>query len=313
MEYGKVYLTEEGKKIVAKTLQSKIFKFSHFAVGNGEIENIEELTHMINSLWAFHITKVSIENDTQVTVKGVFSNISVVEGFYLKELGLYAKDPDTSEIVLFAYVNFGNKSEFIADKNTERKEIYYDLLISVGNSNCVEIKINSETIYATEKDLEDVKKEITEEIKKKVEVIEQGKNNNGSYIKYSDGTMKCWKILDVKAGGTKWTDTLYYSDHNMGKWAQEFRTIITSKATVFSKQYWCTQEEQTHESAGTVRCFRPNASKQDVRLMIEAWGYYTEDGGDLDGLEYTLIGGCTPRRRNFYIERRTNENISIKK
>lgn len=294
MEYGKVYLTAEGKKLAAKTLQSKTLKFLNFKVGNGEIDNIESiegLTDLVNPLLSFNITKNLVENDTQVAVKGLFSNINITEDFYLKELGLYAKDPDTSNNILFAYVNFGDKAEFIANSSTERKEIYYDLIISVGNSNYVEININSETIYVTEKDLEDAKEEIQEELDKKVEVVEYGTDDNGSYIKYSDGTMRCWKIVDVEAGGTKWTDTLYYSDHNMGKWAQEFKTIITSKATVFSKQFWCTQEGQSCKNAGTVRCFRPNVSKQNVRILIEAWGYYTEDGQGLEGLEYTLSGG----------------------
>lgn len=318
MEYGKIYLTEEGKKLAVKTLHLKTLKFLHFKVGDGEIENIEsiqELTDLVNPILNFNITKISTENDTQAEIKGVFSNINILNYFYLRELGLYAEDPDTSEIVLFAYVNFGNKAEFIAKGDIERKEIYYDLIVSVGNSNCVEIKINSETIYATEKDLDDTKKEIQEKLDKKIEVVEYGTDDNGSYIKYSDGTMKCWKIQNVEAGGTKWTDTLYYSDHNMGKWAKEFKTLITSKAIVLSKQFWCTQENQSCKSAGIVRCFRPNSSKQDVRILIEAWGYYTEDGQSLEGIEYTLSGGGEiPRSRTLRIkERRKNENFSFEK
>lgn len=284
MEYGKIYLTEEGKKLAVKTLHLKTLKFLHFKVGDGEIENIESiqgLTDLVNPVLDFNVTKISTENDTQAEIKGVFSNINILNYFYLRELGLYAEDPDTSEIVLFAYVNFGNKAEFVAKGDIERKEIYYDLIVSVGNSNCVEIKINSETIYATEKDLEDTKEEIQEELDKKVEVVEKGTNTNGSYIKYSNGTMKCWKKLKVEAGGTLWNNNIYYSDHNMGKWAQEFKSLVTSRTTVFSKQFWSTQVNQTCTSAGEVRCFRPTSAISEVIILIEAWGYYTVNGQDL--------------------------------
>lgn len=125
----------------------------------------------------------------------------------------------------------------------------------------------------------------------KIQVTDRGTNNNGSYIRYSDGTMRCWKIVEVEAGGTKW-ENLYYSDHNMGRWAKEFKTLISSKATVFSKQFWCTQENQTCENAGTVRCFRPNANTTSVTISIEAWGYYIEDHNNLQNIDrvYTLEG-----------------------
>ncbi len=154
-----------------------------------------------------------------------------------------------------------------------------------------EIDVEKEKTEELNNTVSNIKNDVGEMNFLKIHVMERGTNSNGSYIRYSDGTMKCWKIKKVKAGGSKW-ENLYYSDHNMGKWAKEFKTLISSKATIFSKQFWCTQEKQTCDNAGTVRCFRPNANTASITILIEAWGYYIEDHNNLQNIDrvYTLEG-----------------------
>ena len=153
MAYGILYLTSQGLELASKTLQ-----FTKFAVGNGELENdnieeIRELTDLVNQVSIFNITKISRDSNNQVTVKGLFKNTDVAENFYLRELGLYAKDLDTGQEILFAYVNYGEDSEYINTSQEQKQEFYYDSIIKVDNTGNVVIEINSETIYATEKDL----------------------------------------------------------------------------------------------------------------------------------------------------------------
>lgn len=158
MAYGKLYLTSRGLELASKTLLSKSLQFTRFAVGDGKlendnVENIRDLTDLVNQVSIFNITKISRDSNNQVTVKGLFKNTDVTNNFYLREVGLYAKDLDTGQEILFAYINYGDEAEYINTSQERKEEYYYDLIIKVDNTGNVIIEINSETIYATEKDL----------------------------------------------------------------------------------------------------------------------------------------------------------------
>lgn len=162
MAYGVTYITIQGAILAAKTLQSKTLTFSKFRIGNGTIdnssmENIKALDDLVNTVVEFDITKISRETDTQVNVRGLFKNTDATNSFYLRELGLYAIDPDTNEEILFAYINYGDEAEYINNSISEKKENYYNMIITVGDADNVTITTNESEIYVTEKDLEDIK------------------------------------------------------------------------------------------------------------------------------------------------------------
>lgn len=158
MAYGITYITTQGAILAAKTLQSKTISFSKFAIGSGEIadpsvENIKALTGLVSSKLNFNITKIKRETDTQVTVRGLFKNTDAEESFYLRELGLFAIDPDTQEEILFAYINYGTEAEYINNSITEKKEHYYDMIITIDNANNVTITVDPSTVYVNEQEL----------------------------------------------------------------------------------------------------------------------------------------------------------------
>lgn len=168
MAYGTTYITTQGAILAAKTLQSKTLSFSHFSIGSGSIADpsvatIKALTGLVNPELNFDITKVNRETDTQVTVRGLFKNTDAEEGFWLKELGLYAIDPDTNQQVLFAYINYGEEAEYINNSITEKKEHYYDMIITVDNANNVTITVDPSTVYVTEEDLLEKADELTQD------------------------------------------------------------------------------------------------------------------------------------------------------
>lgn len=158
MAYGVTYITTQGAILAAKTLQSKTLKFSRFKIGSGSLQEgsvaeIKALTDLVNEEMEFAITKISRESATQVTVRGLFKNTDAEEGFWLRELGLYAIDPDTEDEILFAYINYDSEAEYINNSISEKKEHYYDMIITVDNANNVTITVDPSTVYVTEEDL----------------------------------------------------------------------------------------------------------------------------------------------------------------
>lgn len=142
-------------------------QFTKFAVGSGtltDISTITSLTELVTPVKNFNITKIDKETSTQVKVKGLFKNTDVTEGFYLREIGLYAKDLETEAEILFAYINYGENAEFVNNTVDAKTEFYYDLDIVVGNAENIEIVVNSEASYVTDKDLEELKEKYYKEI-----------------------------------------------------------------------------------------------------------------------------------------------------
>ena len=178
MAYSTTYITTQGAILAAKTLQSKTISFSKFAIGSGEIadpsvENIKALTGLVSSKLNFDITKIKRETDTQVTVRGLFKNTDAEESFYLRELGLFAIDPDTQQEILFAYINFGTEAEYINNSITEKKEHYYDMIITVDNANNVTITVDPSTVYVNEQELNEKAEELTEDYTEKINSLKQ--------------------------------------------------------------------------------------------------------------------------------------------
>lgn len=178
MAYSTTYITTQGAILAAKTLQSKTISFSKFAIGSGEIadpsvENIKALTGLVSSKLNFNITKIKRETDTQVTVRGLFKNTDAEESFYLRELGLFAIDPDTQQEILFAYINFGTEAEYINNSITEKKEHYYDMIITIDNANNVTITVDPSTVYVNEQELNEKAEELTGDYTEKINSLKQ--------------------------------------------------------------------------------------------------------------------------------------------
>lgn len=206
------YITTQGAILAAKTLEAKTLKFSKFAIGDGELLDtsasaIKALTGLSNFVLNFDITKISRDTDTQVTVRGLFQNTDAEHSFYLRELGLYAIDPDTNEEILFAYINYGDKAEYINNSISAKKEHYFDMVITVDNADNVSITTDPTTVYITEKDLSELKEIVVAPNAGAHNAIYRGKDITELFY---DGT-----LTKQIAAGT--FDDVFVGDYIIGK------------------------------------------------------------------------------------------------
>lgn len=161
MTYGQTYITTKGQILVSKTLESKILKFTRFAIGDGtlqddDLDTVKALENLINPILSFDVTNIKRDREKQVDLQGSFQNTSLENATYLRELGLFAIDPDTEEEVLFAYVNYGDKSEYINNSELEKQERFYDMFIVIDNADNVTITIDSSNVYVTKRQLDEI-------------------------------------------------------------------------------------------------------------------------------------------------------------
>jgi hypothetical protein len=101
-EYSKLITTAKGQALIAKIIAGTAtdYDFTRVVASDDEYEitDLESLTSLTEKQSA-DIAEKEIVNQVGVKVSTAFSNADLVEGYYMRTLGLYATDPDEGEIL----------------------------------------------------------------------------------------------------------------------------------------------------------------------------------------------------------------------
>ena len=191
MGFEKVYITKQGALLAAKTLQGKKIEFDHAEVGSGNLSgNAVDKTALTTKVLECPIQKVEITENTQAKVSFIFKNTDANNGFYFREIGLFAIDPDTKAKVLYAYTNAGTTAEYINNSIAEKIEKHISINVIVDNAQNVNITLDENQIYVTEKEMEEA---INKAITKKG-------NLYGIKRKVNDNTSSAWERIEDSVG-----------------------------------------------------------------------------------------------------------------
>lgn len=119
MAFGNFVLTNFGQTQLVKAHKGKTVHFSRMALGDGDIgsSSVYDVTVLKSEKLSLLIDDVSITEDAaRITV--MLSSALVDAGFNLREMGLIAIDPDTSQEAVYAYNRDNSAGEYIPDKNS---------------------------------------------------------------------------------------------------------------------------------------------------------------------------------------------------
>ena len=149
-------ITVQGLNVIAKLIAGQTLEFTRIAVGDGAMPSDKTpltVTGLSNWLFDVPITSVSSDGTGSATVSGTFNNEDKETGFFYRELGLFAKDPETKEEFLYSYGNAAADAEWISPSGGSsviEKEI--KIITLVGNAEKVEANIPS-GIYPTREEM----------------------------------------------------------------------------------------------------------------------------------------------------------------
>lgn len=82
-----------------------------------------------------------------------FKNTDAENSFYFREIGLFAKDPDTNEKILYAYANAGTEAEYINNSITINNTKTIDIDVVIDNASEITVELEQPTPYATKEEL----------------------------------------------------------------------------------------------------------------------------------------------------------------
>ena len=125
-------LTNKGKTLQGKVEAGKCkLELTKMKIGSGILENgrdLEGLIELIHSEQEIGLSEIETMDTGECVVHATLSNINVKTGFYARELGLYATDPDEGEI-LYAITTDGNPDYIQAYGGTTT--ISYDIALTI--------------------------------------------------------------------------------------------------------------------------------------------------------------------------------------
>lgn len=153
--FGGLIQTNKGRNLQAKAEAGALLKFTRMGIGDGQLggQSISTLNKLISEKKSLPITRLKPQLPAQAIVGAVLSNQDVTTGFYFRELGIFAQDPDEGEI-LYAYGNSGSGAEYIPPAGTaDIIEKTIDMIVTFGQAQNVSAVINSSLIFATPDDV----------------------------------------------------------------------------------------------------------------------------------------------------------------
>ena len=176
-QFSDMILTNAGRGLLARTLAGKGLQFSRAMAGSGVVPGYEtipdpstehdryielmntvaEFTDLLQPTRAMEIRGIDIPPQIgTATIKTLLSNEGCSLGFFFNEVGLFAKDPDTDEEVLYGYCTAGNKGDFMPGQGTANAvKYYFDLVVVIGQAESVTAVFASDPASVTVTELDD--------------------------------------------------------------------------------------------------------------------------------------------------------------
>jgi len=123
--------------------------FTKMVLGDGELSTpISKLTALVNPKIECVVTSGKQVGTSTYQIGAVFSNLDILTGFWWRELGVYAKGNDNTEI-LYCYSNAGDAGDYIPVGSDERIEKNVFVSLAVGNAENVTVEISGSDTFIT--------------------------------------------------------------------------------------------------------------------------------------------------------------------
>lgn len=151
-------LTDAGRQLQAKAQIGAALTFSRVGLGDGGADAWESMAALANELLSLSIQDFEVVGDGTSRMRVIMTNEHLESGFFVREMGVFARDPDTGEEVLYSYTNAGGQPDFLpAGGGATLVENVFDLYTVVGNAQNVTAVINDYITIATKQDVDEIR------------------------------------------------------------------------------------------------------------------------------------------------------------
>ena len=155
------FVTKKGKNLLAKTHDGAHIQLTRAEIGNGDVPEdqlVTDVTSLYGKVKELPLRDVKIITNDTACVPIQFTNKGILTSFELKEIGIYALDPDEGEI-LYIYGNTsatGDKPDEIKGESEAPLEYLFNLNLTFENGKDVKVTVDNGILYATVQELLDM-------------------------------------------------------------------------------------------------------------------------------------------------------------
>lgn len=152
-------LTSAGEALYYANMAGQQIKFTTIQMGGGSlVGSIKSLTALVSPVVTL-AAAVTNNAGQYADISGKFSNADLEEGFYWREIGVFAADPDypddRSRDILYCYQNAYDTADLIPVAAVETVEKNITVPVIVGDAENLSCTLSKSLIFASMKDLED--------------------------------------------------------------------------------------------------------------------------------------------------------------
>ncbi|MFZ8861397.1 MAG: phage tail protein [Thermocrinis sp.] len=154
-------LTQRGRNLLAKAQTENALTFTKIKIGDGlwpSNTDPTQLNDLVSPKLNLPIQEIRVVGDGTVRLRFVLTNTGLSQGFFMREIGIYAQDPDIGEI-LYAVAYAGDRADFIPADGITKVENVVDIYTVIANAQNVTAVISDTVVLATKQDIDTVKPE----------------------------------------------------------------------------------------------------------------------------------------------------------
>ena len=155
-KFNKMVITRAGLDMIAQSQAGGTLIFTKAKLGDGQIDeqNIPDLTDLVNAKMEAQISTVTAKSEGHVEIKFIVDNQELDVGFFVREVGIFAKVNGEGVEKLYGYANAGNYTNYLSDKDTPIDSIITKLDLVIGDASNVAFTNDKSIVYVTLEDLE---------------------------------------------------------------------------------------------------------------------------------------------------------------
>ncbi|WP_340025988.1 phage tail protein [Paenibacillus sp. FSL K6-1096] len=156
--FGGMTLTNKGLVLQGKAQAGGKLNYTRIAVGDGSLtgQAVPAMNGLISPKISLPITRITTQPPNKAIIGSVLRNADVSTGFYWREVGVFAQDPDAGEI-LYAYANAGVTADYIPPGGgSDIIEKTFDCVVAVGTAANITAVIDESLVFAKKTELDTV-------------------------------------------------------------------------------------------------------------------------------------------------------------
>lgn len=136
-KFNEMIITTVGKSIYAKAIAGSTIEFTKAVIGDGKPADLNEAEALTSLVSPRVNAKIDIDTTSQEGIAIIdvsVDNATINEDIEVRELGLFCKDPDTGEEVMYSYTYAPSSSDVIPAKSSGELVWCIQLFVYIENA-----------------------------------------------------------------------------------------------------------------------------------------------------------------------------------